>query len=180
MREAGRRRTYKSLSFFRIGARWPPLTSLTTLRPASTLPRAYRVSNAPPMTPQLPTAWTLARVAATLALFLASAVCEVGGGWCVWKAVHGPPASPHRWFLIAPGVVALSAYGFVAASQPFVSPSASFSRTFAVYGGVFIGVSYLWGWVADKQRPDVGDGVGACIALAGVATAWFWPRAKAA
>ncbi len=34
-----------------------------------------------------------------------------------------------------------------------------------------------WGWAVDGDRPDTGDWSGAAIALAGVAVAWFWPRA---
>jgi hypothetical protein len=47
---------------------------------------------------------------------------------------------------------------------------------YAVYGGVFIALSYAWGWAVDGDRPDTGDWVGASIAVAGVALAWFWPR----
>lgn len=42
--------------------------------------------------------------------------------------------------------------------------------------GVFIVMSYGWGWLVDGDRPDVGDIVGACLALAGVCMCWFWPR----
>ena len=112
-----------------------------------------------PPPPPPPPHWTPARAVATLALFLAAAFCEVGGGWCVWRALHGPPAapSPARYALIAPGVVLLAGYGFVAAVQPCVAPSALFGRTFAVYGGVFVVFSYGWGWAVDGQRPDVGE-----------------------
>jgi drug/metabolite transporter superfamily protein YnfA len=47
---------------------------------------------------------------------------------------------------------------------------------YAVYGGVFIVLSYAWGWALDGDRPDMGDWVGAAIAVAGVLVAWFWPR----
>ena len=110
------------------------------------------------MTP--PTRWTPPTALASAALFLAAAACEVGGGWCVWRAVHGPPPYARRWALVVPGAVLLVAYGFVAAAQPLVTPNAGeanlFSRTFAVYGGVFIAFSYAWGWAVDRQRPDVG------------------------
>jgi drug/metabolite transporter superfamily protein YnfA len=67
----------------------------------------------------------------------------------------------------------LALYGFVPTLQP---PGAAFARVYAVYGGIFIVLSYLWGWALDGDRPDVGDCVGAAIAIAGVAVAWFWPR----
>lgn len=75
--------------------------------------------------------------------------------------------------MIPSGSLVLVAYGFVPTIQP---QGASFARSYAVYGGVFIVMSYAWGWAVDKQRPDNGDWVGGSIALAGVAIAWFWPR----
>ncbi len=44
------------------------------------------------------------------------------------------------------------------------------------YGGIFIFMSYMWGWALDGDRPDTGDYVGSAIAVAGVLAAWFWPR----
>jgi drug/metabolite transporter superfamily protein YnfA len=34
----------------------------------------------------------------------------------------------------------------------------------------------LWGWAVDKQRPDIGDAVGASIAITGALIMFFWPR----
>ena len=73
----------------------------------------------------------------------------------------------------AAGAAVLVAYGAIPTLQP---EGATFSRVYAVYGGVFIALSYAWGWAVDGDRPDTGDWAGAAIALAGVALAWFWPR----
>lgn len=67
----------------------------------------------------------------------------------------------------------LVCYGVIPTLQP---EGASFSRVYAVYGGVFIILSYAWGWAVDGDKPDTGDWVGAAIALAGVGVVWFWPR----
>lgn len=67
----------------------------------------------------------------------------------------------------------LVAYGFIPTLQP---NGAAFARVYAVYGGVFILLSYAWGWAVDKERPDLGDWIGTGLAVAGVALAWFWPR----
>lgn len=49
-------------------------------------------------------------------------------------------------------------------------------QLYAVYGGFFIILSYLWGWAVDGVRPDTGDWVGSGIAIAGACVAFFWPR----
>jgi drug/metabolite transporter superfamily protein YnfA len=97
------------------------------------------------------------------------APAEIGGGWLVWQFVR----SGKPWWYLLCGCLVLCAYGFIPTLQP---PEASFSRVYVVYGGVFILLSYLWGWLVDGDRPDVGDWVGAGIAIAGVLVAWFWPR----
>ncbi len=38
----------------------------------------------------------------------------------------------------------------------------------AAYGGVFIVLSILWGWLVDGWQPDRYDLIGAAIALVGV------------
>lgn len=97
-----------------------------------------------------------------------------------------PRASPARLWLLLPGLACLVLYGFVPVLQTLFAPksgegqsqqsNATFGRVFAVYGGFFIVLSYLWGWLADGTRPDRGDAAGAGVAIAGVLVAWFWPR----
>ena len=66
----------------------------------------------------------------------------------------------------------LCGYGFA----PCAQPASDFGRVYAVYGGFFIVLSYLWGWAVDGSKPDRGDVVGGSIALLGVTVAMFWPR----
>ena len=64
-------------------------------------------------------------------------IAEIGGGWLVWQAVReGKP-----WWWAAMGSVVLVAYGFIPTPQPL----SDFGRLYAVYGGIFIGLSYGWG-----------------------------------
>ena len=113
-----------------------------------------------------------------------------------WRGFATPPRSaPARLWLLLPGLAFLVLYGFVPVLQTLVAPfssggggqeggagagegesTATFGRVFAVYGGFFIALSYLWGWLADGTRPDRGDAVGAGVAIVGVLVAWFWPR----
>lgn len=65
------------------------------------------------------------------------------------------------------------AYGFIPTLQP---DGATFSRVYAVYGGIFVVMSYAWGWLVDGDRPDTGDFVGGSVAVGGTLLAWFWPR----
>ena len=77
----------------------------------------------------------------SIALFVLAALLEIGGAWLVWQGVR-----EHRgWLWAGAGVIALGAYGFVAAFQP----DAHFGRVLAAYGGVFIAGSLIWGMVAD-------------------------------
>ncbi|NUQ90093.1 MAG: YnfA family protein [Glycomyces artemisiae] len=106
--------------------------------------------------------------ARSIALFLLAALAEIGGAWLVWQGLR-----EHKGVLwIAAGVVALGAYGFVAAFQP----DPNFGRILAAYGGVFVAGSLAWGMVADGFRPDRWDVIGAALCLVGVAVIMYAPR----
>ena len=108
-------------------------------------------------------------VVRSLALFVLAAFAEIGGAWLVWQGVR-----EHRGLLwVAGGIVALSAYGFVATFQP----DPHFGRLLAAYGGIFVAGSLAWGVVADGFRPDCYDLVGAAVCLVGVAVIMYAPRA---
>ena len=49
-------------------------------------------------------------------------------------------------------------------------------RTYAAYGGVYIGVAIVWLMVVDKVRPTASDWVGVAVCLAGMAIIMFGPR----
>jgi len=70
------------------------------------------------------------------------------------------------------GAIALTAYGTV-----FVLvPMDDFGRIMAVYGGFFIVMSYAFGVLVEGFVMDVGDFVGAAVALTGVLVCMLWPR----
>ena len=104
----------------------------------------------------------------SIALFVLAALLEIGGAWLVWQGVR-----EHRgWLWAGAGVIALGAYGFVAAFQP----DAHFGRVLAAYGGVFIAGSLVWGMIADGFRPDRWDIAGAVLSLIGVGLLMYDPR----
>ncbi len=106
-------------------------------------------------------------VAHSIGLFVLAGLCEIGGGWLVWQWLRGGKLI--TWGL--GGAVVLILYGIIPTFQ-----SAHFGRTYAAYGGFFIVLSLLWGWLLDGNRPDGFDVIGAAIALGGVSIVMYWPR----
>ena len=115
--------------------------------------------------------WTAVTVLQALALMILAGFAEIGGGWMVFQAVRAEdPRRPWWWAVV--GSVILVAYGFI----PTLQPTDSFGRIYAVYGVFFIVLSFVAGWVLDGDRPDMGDWIGAAIALVGGLLILFWPR----
>ena len=112
--------------------------------------------------------WTPQTITLSVILFVAAGLLEVGGGWLVWQTVR----EHKNWIYAASGVVALIGYGFV----PCLQPTSDFGRVYAVYGGFFIVLSFAWAKQFDGYLPDLGDLVGAAIALSGVLVIMLWPR----
>ena len=107
-------------------------------------------------------------VARSLALFVLTALAEIGGAWLIWQGVR-----EHRGTLyVGAGILALGAYGFVATLQP----DPNFGRILAAYGGVFVAGSLAWGMAIDGFRPDRYDIAGALVCLAGVGMIMYAPR----
>lgn len=106
-----------------------------------------------------------------LVLFVLAAAAEIGGAWLIWQAVK----EDRGWILALLGVMALGAYGFIAALQP----DANFGRVLAAYGGVFIAGSLAWGIVVDGFKPTMWDYIGSGVALLGAAIIILAPVATA-
>ena len=92
------------------------------------------------------------------------------GACGVWRPPAPPRSEGSAFESLWPQVLVL--YGFL----PTLQPLADFGRLYAVYGGVFIVLSYAWGSVVDGMQIDRGDLLGSGLALAGVCVALFWPR----
>ena len=113
-------------------------------------------------------AWTPQAIILSVLLFIAAGLLEVGGGWLVWQSVR----EGKNWIYAALGVMALVGYGFV----PCLQPTSDFGRIYAVYGGFFIVLAFVWARQFDGYLPDLGDLIGAGIALFGVLVIMLWPR----
>lgn len=105
-----------------------------------------------------------------LVLFLLAGLAEIGGGYLVWLWLR--EAKP-LWYGIVGGIILL-AYGIIPTLQSFPS----FGRVYAAYGGVFIILAVLWGWLIDKKAPDLYDWIGAAVCIIGVAIMLYAPRSS--
>jgi len=103
----------------------------------------------------------------SILLFIAAGICEIGGGYLVWLWLRNGKGL----LLGALGGLVLFLYGVVPTFQP-----AHFGRVYAAYGGVFVVLSILWGWLIDKKVPDRFDLMGGFICVIGVVVIMYWPR----
>ena len=106
-------------------------------------------------------------VAQSIGLFILAGVCEIGGGYLVWLWLRNGKG----FILGLLGGLVLFIYGVLPTFQP-----ASFGRVYAAYGGFFVALSILWGWLIDGQAPDRFDIIGGVICLIGVVVIMYWPR----
>jgi small multidrug resistance family-3 protein len=107
------------------------------------------------------------RVLITLFFFFLAGLCEIGGGYLVWLWLR----ESMSWIFGVLGGFVLFLYGVVPTFQPL-----HFHRIYAAYGGVFIVMSILWGWLFEGIPPDRYDILGTVIAVAGVAIIFYMPR----
>ena len=103
----------------------------------------------------------------TLLLFFLAGVCEIGGGYLVWLWLRDDMG----WYLGLLGGFILFLYAIIPTFQP-----SHFHRIYAAYGGIFIIMSVLWGWIIGGIAPDFYDFFGASVAILGVAIIYYMPR----
>lgn len=103
----------------------------------------------------------------TILLFILAGIFEIGGGYLIWLWLR-ENGNLMLGFL---GAIILFLYGVVPTFQP-----SYFHRIYATYGGIFVVMSLLWGWIFDKTLPDTYDLIGALIILIGVSIIYYWPR----
>jgi small multidrug resistance family-3 protein len=107
------------------------------------------------------------KIAITLLFFFIAGLCEIGGSYLVWLWLRNEMS----WMFGALGGFVLFLYGVVPTFQP-----SRFHRIYAAYGGIFIVMAVIWGWIFEGIAPDRFDIIGAAIALAGVAIIFYTPR----
>jgi len=108
-----------------------------------------------------------AQITKTILYFILAGLLEIGGGYLVWLWLR----ENYAFYIGLLGGFVLFLYGIVPTLQP-----SHFHRIYAAYGGVFIVMAMLWGWVFDGISPDKFDVIGAALALVGVVVIFYWPR----
>ena len=106
-------------------------------------------------------------LARTAGLFVLTAIAEIVGCYLpyLWLK-QGKPA----WLLL-PAALSLAAFVWLLTLHPFAA-----GRTYAAYGGIYIGVALAWLWLVDRVVPTRWDLIGAVVAVGGMAIIMFGPR----
>ena len=107
------------------------------------------------------------KIPRSVILFIAAGLCEIGGGWLMWQWLR--EGQKFSWAIV--GALVLILYGIIPTFQP-----SHFGRVYAAYGGFFIVLSLVWGWLVDGDAPDRFDLIGGSISLFGVLLMMYWPR----
>lgn len=105
----------------------------------------------------------------SLGLFVLTAIAEIAGCFLVYLWVR----QLRTIWLLLPAVMCLSAFAWLLTLHPFAA-----GRTYAAYGGVYIGTAILWLWVVEGIRPDRWDLAGSLIALIGMGIIVCAPRSS--
>jgi small multidrug resistance family-3 protein len=103
----------------------------------------------------------------SLFFFFIAGLCEIGGGYLVWLWLR----EHYSWIAGALGGFVLFLYGIIPTFQP-----SNFGRVYAAYGGIFIVMALLWGFVFENVIPDIYDIIGTIIASIGVILIFYYPR----
>ncbi|HET9317048.1 MAG TPA: YnfA family protein [Vicinamibacteria bacterium] len=103
----------------------------------------------------------------TVALFAATACCEIGGCYLVylWLRRGRTP------WLVLPAALSLALFAYLLTLHPF-----SAGRTYAAYGGVYMVIAILWLWQVEGLPPDRWDLIGTVVTLVGMGIIAFAPR----
>ncbi len=96
----------------------------------------------------------------TVLLYILAGLAEIGGGWLMWQWLR--EGKNILWGIVGGAILVF--YGII----PTLQEEPAFGRVYAAYGGVFIILSLLWGYVVDGWQPDKYDVLGGIIALVGV------------
>lgn len=96
----------------------------------------------------------------SLGLFIATAIAEIVGCYLpyLWLKKDGS-----IWLLL-PAALSLIIFVWLLSLHPTAA-----ARTYAAYGGVYIGVAVLWMWIVESTTPTAWDITGVLVSMTGMA-----------
>ena len=100
-------------------------------------------------------------------MLVGAAALELTGCDSFWRFFRDARGA---WWLLL-GVGAFAGYGFVQTLQPL-----NFGRVYAMYGGIFVVMSIVWGAVKVGKSPHAAECVGGLLCVIGSLVIRFWPR----
>jgi small multidrug resistance family-3 protein len=100
-------------------------------------------------------------------LFIATAVAEIVGCYLPYLSLR---KGASMW-LFVPSAIALMLFAWLLTLHPTGA-----GRTYAAYGGVYVATAIVWMWLAEGQRPDRWDVIGAGVCIAGMVIIVLGPR----
>jgi small multidrug resistance family-3 protein len=77
----------------------------------------------------------------------------------------------YSWIAGALGGLVLFLYGIIPTFQP-----SNFGRVYAAYGGIFVVMAIIWGFLIDKKRPDRYEIIGGSIVFLGALIIFYSHR----
>jgi small multidrug resistance family-3 protein len=102
-----------------------------------------------------------------LGFFALAALLELAGCYLMWLG-----QKQSNLLMWIGGAVVLAGFGLVLAQVGDNLPS----RSYAIYGGIYIAAALVWMVVIDKHTPDRWDITGVAISIAGALVILFGPR----
>jgi small multidrug resistance family-3 protein len=96
----------------------------------------------------------------TFASYLVTALAEIVGCYLPWLWLK----QDRSIWLLVPGAISLALFAWLLTLHETAA-----GRTYAAYGGVYIGVAIGWLWLVEGVRPTVWDVAGVVVALCGMA-----------
>jgi len=104
-------------------------------------------------------------IASAVSIYAAAALAEIAGCFAFWAWLR----SGYSAVWVGPGLLCLVVFAWLLTW----SPGEFAGRAYAAYGGIYIAMSLLWLWLAEGQRPDRWDLVGAALCILGAGVVLF-------
>ncbi len=107
---------------------------------------------------------------ASCLLYSLAALAEIAGCFSAWAWLR--LGRTPLWLL--PGSLCLGLFAILLT----FSPADHAGRAYALYGGIYIAISLLWGWLIEGTIPDIWDIAGAALCLSGAMLILLAPHGR--